>query len=130
MPTFSQSSQDKLATCDDRLQRLFNEVIKYYDCTVECGARGEFEQELAVRNGMSQLHYPNSKHNKVPSLAVDANPYPWRWSRQKESIYFAGFVKGIAALLGVPIRWGGDFNRDMDLQNDNFVDSPHFELEE
>lgn len=129
MPTFSQSSKDRLETCDPRLQKLFNEVIKYYDCTVECGYRGEFEQELAVRNGYSFKHFPNSKHNKMPSLAVDVNPYPWRWSRPKESIYFAGFVKGVASMMGIEIRCGVDWDSDKDLQDQTLNDYPHFEIE-
>ena len=42
--------------------------------------------------------------------------------------YFAGFVKGIALMLGIPIRWGGDWNGNNDLKDNNFDDLPHFEL--
>jgi hypothetical protein len=42
--------------------------------------------------------------------------------------YFAGYVKGIAMMLGIPIRWGGDWNSNNDLKDNNFDDLPHFEL--
>ena len=34
MPKFGKTSRDRLATCDDKLQQVFNEVIKYVDCSV------------------------------------------------------------------------------------------------
>ena len=54
------------------LQNLFNEVIKDRDCTILCGYRGKEEQEKAVSEGNSKLHYPHSKHNYNPSCAVAA----------------------------------------------------------
>lgn len=128
MPSFSQFSKDQLATCDQRLQDLFNEVIKYYDCRVECGFRDQSDQELAFSQGNTTKHWPDSKHNTNPSQAVDVNPWPFRWSRERESIYFAGFVMGIAQKMGISIRWGGDWNQDHDLQNQTLNDYPHFEV--
>ena len=34
MPKFGKNSKERLATCDERLQKVFNEVIKYVDCSV------------------------------------------------------------------------------------------------
>lgn len=129
MPKYSDQSAEKLKTCDKQLQHLFNEVIKHYDCTIADGYRGEYLQEIAVRSGASRLHYPNSKHNQTPSKAVDAIPYPWKWSRAKESIYFAGFVMGIASQLGINLRWGGDWDMDTDQEDQRLKDYPHFEIE-
>lgn len=128
MAKFSQSSQERLLTCHPDLQRLFSEVIKHYDCTILCGKRGEKEQNEALERGLSKLKYPLSKHNKSPSLAVDAVPYPIDWQDGKRFLHFAGFVLGVASQLGIKIRWGGDFNRDLNFSNDSFVDAPHFEL--
>ena len=33
-------------------------------------------------------------------------------------------------MMGVDIRWGGDWNGDFNLKNQNFYDLPHFEVEE
>lgn len=125
---FSASSQSKLATCHPDLQKLFNEVIKHYDCTIVCGYRSEEEQEEARRKGNSKLSYPDSKHNQTPSLAADVVPYPIDWQDTKRFFHFAGFVLGVAKSLNIDIRWGGDFSSDLNFKNDSFVDMPHFEL--
>ena len=130
MPHFSTESLDELGTCDDRLQSIFNEVIKQFDCSILDGHRGEEEQNEKYRNGLSKLQYPNSKHNSEPSLAVDAAPYPIDWHDRERFCYFAGYVKGIARLMGIELRWGGDWDRDTEVKDNNFDDLPHFELVE
>ncbi len=128
MPSFGKSSQDKLATCDPRLQKVFNEVIKYFDCTVIEGHRGEEAQNKAFAEGKSKLKYPQGKHNKTPSLAADVLPYPIDWNDTNRMRYFAGFVVGIAATMGIKLRWGGDWNQNTELKDNSFNDLPHFEL--
>lgn len=130
MPVFGEKSKERLAECHPNLQRLFNEVIKHYDCTVVCGHRGEADQEEAVRTGKSKEHFPHSKHNSSPSMAADVVPMPVDWNDIKKFMHFAGFVQGIATSLEINIRWGGDFNGDLNLHNDKFVDAPHFELKD
>lgn len=128
MPSFGKSSQDKLATCDPRLQKVFNEVIKYFYCTVIEGHRGEEAQNKAFAEGKSKLKYPQGKHNKTPSLAADVLPYPIDWNDTNRMRYFAGFVVGIAATMGIKLRWGGDWNQNTELKDNSFNDLPHFEI--
>ena len=128
MPSFGKSSQDKLATCDPRLQKVFNEVVKYFDCTVIEGHRGEEAQNKAFAEGKSKLKYPQGKHNKIPSLAADVLPYQIDWNDTNRMRYFAGFVVGIAATMGIKLRWGGDWNQNTELKDNSFNDLPHFEL--
>ena len=128
MPAFGKASQEKLATCDPRLQKGFNGVVKYFDCTVIEGHRGEAAQNKAFAEGKSKLKYPQSKHNKTPSLAADVLPYPIDWNDTNRMRYFAGFVVGIAATMGIKIRWGGDWNQNTELKDNSFNDLPHFEL--
>ena len=120
MPTFGTQSKEKLSQAHPDLQRLFNEVIKTYDCTILCGYRGKEEQEAAVRDGKSKVHFPNSKHNHLPSLAVDVAPYPIDWNDKRRWYYFGGYVTKTAEDMGINIRWGGHFK--------DFEDCPHFEL--
>ena len=75
MPKFGQTSKENLSTCHEDLQRLFNEVIKHWDCSVTEGYRNEERQNKAYRGGKSKVKYPNGKHNRVPSNAVDVVPY-------------------------------------------------------
>jgi len=121
MPVFSMKSRERLLTCHPDLQRLFNEVIKVVDCTVICGHRTRAEQDKALREGRSLAQWPRSKHNGLPSLAVDVGPYPIDWTDHVRWDAFAVIVKGIAARLNIKVRWGGDFKR--------LVDKPHWELE-
>lgn len=132
MPSFSKSSLDKLNTCDQQLIDLFKEVIKHYDCTVVCGVRSKEDQDEAVRTGKSKTPWPTSKHNVLKpdqkSRAVDVVPCPINWNNREAFYHFGGFVKAIAMQKGIKIRWGGDWDSDNDLKDQNFIDLPHFEL--
>ena len=130
MPRFGKRSKKRLATCDDRLQDLFKKVIKYFDCTVIQGHRGEAEQNQAYDAGRGKLRYPDGKHNADPSKAVDVAPYPIDWSDRDRFHYFGGFVLGIASQMGLKIRWGGDLDRDTQVKDNKFDDLPHFEIRE
>lgn len=128
MPNFSVSSLQHLRTCDPRLQEIFLVVINHFDCKIIQGHRDQAGQDKAFLEGTSKLRWPLSKHNTVPSRAVDAVPYPIDWRDHSRFKYFAGFVKGIAASKGIKLRWGGDWDMDTDLKDQNFNDLPHFEL--
>jgi len=79
-----------LSTVHTDLQDVFLEVIKHIDCTILCGHRDEEEQNNAFHEGKSKLKYPQSDHNKAPSLALDGAPYPIDWRNTKRFYYFAG----------------------------------------
>lgn len=128
MPKYSKTSKRRLADCHPRLQELFNEVIKHYDCSILCGRRTKAEQDAAYNSGTSKVKFPNSKHNPLPSLAVDAAPYPIDWNNHERFRHFAGFVQGVAAAKGIKIRWGGDWDMDNDLYDQSFMDLVHFEV--
>jgi hypothetical protein len=128
MPTYSDKSKANLATCHTMIQDVFNEVIKHFDCSIIWGFRGEFEQNEAFRLGNSQRKWPHSKHNQVPSMAIDAPPYPINWNNRDRFIYFAGHVLGIAREKGIPLIWGGDWDSDTILKDNMFNDLAHFEL--
>lgn len=128
MNSFSEQSKQKLESCHPELQRLFREVIKHYDCTVVCGHRSQADQEEAFRSGKSTLRFPSSKHNTIPSLAVDVVPFPIDWKDMKRFYHFAGFVRGMASFMGINLRSGLDWNGNMNFKDENFHDAPHFEL--
>lgn len=136
MPTYSNASLEQLNTCHPLLQRLFHEVIKHRDNTILEGARGQEAQHKDFIEGRSKLDWPDGKHNKVPSLAVDSVPYPIDWKKVNkkdkatinEMYLYAGYVLGIAAMLNIPIRWGGDWDGDGDITDQQLHDLPHFEL--
>lgn len=130
MPGFSDRSKRNLSECDERLQKVFSEAIKYFDCVVICGHRSKAEQNEAFRSGKSKLRFPQSKHNRMPSLAADVMPYPIDWNDRERMTLFAGRVLGIAQMMGVTLRWGGDWDRDTEVRDNRFDDLVHFEIVE
>lgn len=128
MPRFSNHSKAALATCDVRLQEVLTEAIKHIDFMVLEGHRGKDAQNKAFNTGFSKVRWPNGKHNKTPSLAVDIAPWPIQWADTERFVYFAGVIMGIAAMMDIPLRWGGDWNRDTHNKDEKFRDWGHFEL--
>lgn len=136
MPYFGNTSRKRLSTCDPRLQVLMNKVIKHKDCTILYGFRNETEQNHFYDTGQTQVRWPGSKHNTLPSQAVDVAPWPipkkWGKYEVKELVKFyefAGIVKYEAARMGLNIRWGGDWDGDGDYTDQKFDDLVHFELD-
>ena len=128
MPSFGSRSKNNLNEAHPDLVRLFQEVVKHFDCSVIKGHRPQDEQDAAYHSGTSKLEWPNSKHNSKPSMAVDVVPYPVDWNDKERFYYFAGFVKCMALTMDIDLRWGGDWDSDNDLKDQSFYDLPHFEL--
>lgn len=127
MYKFGSTSSRRLGECHEDIQKVFNEVIKIIDCSVLEGHRDKETQDHYFATGRSKVRFPNGKHNATPSDAIDAAPYPINWDDKERFYYFAGIVLGIAASLGVKLRWGGDWDRDNDLDDQTFDDLVHFE---
>ena len=150
MPEFSEKSKAHLKTCRPELQRVFNFVVQYFDCSVISGRRGEIEQEELFKAKLSNAHFGESPHNWGESFAADVVPYPVDWRAEADVIaavnsgdpqyiaaafeslerfyHFAGFVLGVAANMNISLKWGGDWDRDYHFSDNRFNDLPHFEL--
>lgn len=128
MYKFGKRSREALSTCHPDLQKVFNEVIKHVDCSVLEGARSIERQKTLVAQGKSKTM--KSKHipkNGV-SHAADVIAYPIDWNDKERNLLFAGFVKGVAAAMGIKIRMGADWDGDFSTKDQSFHDLPHFEL--
>ena len=128
MPRFGKRSKERLATCDERLQEVFNEVIQFVDCSVLEGHRSQERQDKLYDEGKTKVKYPNGRHNSSPSRAVDVTPYPVDWEDRERQTLFAGFVLGIARAKGIKLRWGGDWDMDFKVMENRCDDFPHFEV--
>ena len=139
MPKFGKLSTKNLSECDPRLQKVFDEVIKNYDCSIICGHREESIQNYLYSIERTQLQFPNGKHNSKPSMAVDAIPYPVVLPNRKTRpetyekdlgrlYYFAGYVIATALQMEIKIKFGGDWNMNNNFLDNNFDDLFHFEL--
>lgn len=120
MPKFGKRSKKELATAHPDLQRLFNAVIEKIDFAVICGHRGHADQDKAFAEGKSKLKWPNSKHNKVPSLAVDCVPWPLDWDDHARFRVLADIVKDTAKQMKIQVECGIDWKK--------FPDAPHYQM--
>lgn len=135
MPFFSPISSATLAMAHRDLQVIFNEVIKYYDCTIAKSYETKAESEDYFNRGLSKIHYP-TKHNSKPSQAVDVYPYIKGHCSfdLRQGLVFGGYVMGFADILFTQgkithkIRWGADWNQDRDVTDNPFEDVGHFEI--
>tara|TARA_R100000808_G_C2104517_1_gene120578 strand:- start:469 stop:870 length:402 start_codon:yes stop_codon:yes gene_type:complete len=128
MPKFGKRSKANLETCHPALQKVFNEVVKYIDCSVIEGHRDGERQNKLFKEGKTKLKYPKGRHNAIPSRAVDVVPWPVDWEDRERMTLFAGFVMGTAQSMGIKLRWGGDWDMDFKVMDNRFDDFPHFEL--
>jgi peptidoglycan L-alanyl-D-glutamate endopeptidase CwlK len=135
MPSFGTTSRAKLSTCHEDLVQVMEEVVKWIDIAVICGHRGKTAQDEAFFSNKSKLRWPNSKHNSIPSMAVDVALYPIDWSDEHTFSLVAGRVLQVAdqmlaaGKIHHKVVWGGDWDRDGWTKDTGFYDSPHFQLE-
>ena len=54
MPKFGTRSRERLDTCHQDLQTLFEAVIEEVDCSVICGHRNKADQDKAFASGNSK----------------------------------------------------------------------------
>lgn len=134
MASFSRHSKRRLATCHEDLQRIAEVVIEWFDFTVLEGRRSQARQNELFRTGASQLRWPNSSHNTTPSKAIDVAPWPIDWEDRERFNYLAGALIQAAEILyslgeiDHLLRWGGDWDRDAEVKDNEFDDLVHFEL--
>ncbi len=129
MNRYSEESERKLSTCDPDLQRVFRKVLEIRDHTIVFGHRGEVEQNGCFAAGTSDKRWPESEHNSIPSRAIDARPYPYDEKDYEAMCLFAGIVIAVGYMMGVKIRWGGDWNTNYRTRDERFRDYWHFEKE-
>jgi peptidoglycan LD-endopeptidase CwlK len=127
MPKLSKTSLTRLSSCDPRLRNVAAAAIEHTDFIVLCGHRNEKDQNEAFDKGNSKLRWPKSKHNKMPSLAMDLAPWPIDWQDLARFKKLMDIVKQEGDRLGVKLRFGWDWNGN-GKPDDSFKDWPHVEL--
>lgn len=136
MPSFSQTSLERLNSCHDDLILIFSTIVADTDCSILCGHRDQAEQTRAYVSGNSKVQWPDSKHNQEPSLGVDVAPWPFDWEDEKAFCFFAGKAVAVAnrlfkdGAISHKLRWGGDWDGDGQTNDQTFYDLVHFELVE
>jgi len=119
---------------DPRLQDVMDYVLQNVaDVSLLCGHRNQHDQNelFYAEPQRTKVRWPDSKHNKQPALAVDFRPWPLPARTEKlwaSLAYVAGAAKQYALSKGVTLRWGGDWDGDGDLTDQNFDDLFHLEV--
>lgn len=128
---YSESSKRKLYSVHPDLRKVFEKASESWPHSIIYGARTKEEQAKLVELGFSKTM--NSKHLIQPSgysHAVDAMPDTVDWKDREKALYFAGFILGIANMMSVKVRHGGDWNKNRQVSDESFFDVAHFELED
>ncbi len=128
MNRWSKRSQINYDTCHKDLQLVADAVLKQFNCSFIEGHRNKHDQDKYFFMGLSQLLWNKSKHNPFPSKAMHLMPWPINWNDLPRIRFFAGQVVGIGSVLGVTLRWGGDWDMDTELKDNSFNDLAHYEL--
>lgn len=111
--SFSRRSLERLASCDEDLQGIMHEVMDLgiIDFSIVEGHRNQDRQNLMKDTGLSELEWPNSNHNHIPSRAVDVVPYVRGKGAVWNDDYLWGVLGGLilatAKKRGVELVWGG-----------------------
>lgn len=147
----SQKSLDRLKGVDERLVKVVKRAIQLSSvdfmvlegvrskeqCMINYG-KGRTAAQCVAKGVPAQYANPSaakvtwlndpfaSKH--VSGKAVDLVPYPVDWNDLKKFDAIAKAMLQAAKELGVPVRWGADWNGNGKPRERGESDSPHFEI--
>ena len=137
MPAFTSARSTRvLGELDERLQAVCNKAIRRIDFSLISGLRTTQEQQALYFANPPRSHIDGvvkrSKHQAGvygKAGAFDFIPSPFTtWGDTQLFTAYASFIIGIGHGLGIPLRWGGDWDRDFRWRTNAFNDLPHIEL--
>ena len=128
MPRFGTRSKLRLTTCHPDIRAVMNAAIKFMDFSIISARRNEEQQTAAFEAGMSQVEWPDSRHNSDPSEGIDVAPFPIAWDDRERFTLLGGVILFAAFSMGIELRWGGDWDQDTQVNDNRFDDLGHFEL--
>ena len=152
MASFGERSRERMLGVHIDLCRVAEEVVKLYDCTVPYnGGHRTRQVQDDLYPAFTQKQWPHSYHNcsvegsvegieedgfiSMPlSLGLDLVPYNKTkphidWKDRDGFYHFAGYVRAVANAMDIPIIWGGDWDGDYDLDDQEFYDFGHYQLD-
>ena len=127
---FGTQSNEHLGQVIRPLKRLANEAmgLQIMDFAVTYSTRDPAEHEILMAEGLSKTS--DSKHLYAPSHAIHLDPFPIRYEGEKAIARYymlAGIVLATAERMKIPIRWGGDWDSDGEILDQDFDDLAHYE---
>lgn len=130
---FGRTSKSRLMSVCQDLQLIAQEALAVgiIDFSITEGHRNKAKQNRYFDLDKSKVKWPDGKHNKIPSEAIDAVP----WINRKLSYnklhccVLAGIILTCAKKFGIEIRWGGNWDMDNEpITDQDFLDLVHFEI--
>ncbi len=129
-----------LNQCTNNLRELFQRVDQIVSVEVLPSTIRTLEQQkefvrIGTSKTMESMHLISAEHPL--SRAVDAGPYPHVWPQEGTKdfwkdwarlYYFAGVVWTVAVSMNLKIHYGGDWDGNFNLKDQNFYDGVHFEV--
>lgn len=133
---FSKRSLDNLATVEPTLQLVAHTMLEWseIDFAVICGHRTIEDQQDAFKNGRSKIDGINKKstHNYKPSRGMDLMAFvngSGTWDTVYY-IYLGALFRAACKHHGIDGRWGGNFDMDGDILEQDFDDVGHFQIDD
>lgn len=130
---FGKTSQGKLYTVHPDLEIIMEDALDtgIMDFSIIEGHRSKVEQNRYYDLGKSRVKFPDGKHNKIPSKAVDTAPFingKVSWNKLHCCV-LAGIILACAAKREIKLRWGGNWDMDSEpITDQDFQDLVHYEL--
>jgi len=131
---FGKASQERLDTVDPLLEEIMSYALSIsvvdFGIPRNGGKRTAAEQNELFCNKASKCDGVNILSKHQSGLAVDVVAYVNRGYTYAKEYYYMIYqaVMFAAKKFGVTIRWGGDWDGDLDLKDQSFNDLCHFEL--
>ena len=131
--SFGKNSEKILANARQYLQRVARLALSWgiMDFSVVETHRNKATQNGYFARGKSRVQWPDGKHNSLPSDAFDLVPFiNGKGSYNKaHCLVLAGLMLAAAAVLGVRLRWGGNWDMDGEpITDQDFQDLVHYEV--
>lgn len=116
--------EQKLISAHETLATWFRDGVKpaYPSAHISWSFRDKSDQELAFLNGKTRLHFPDSAHNKSPSLALDLFQLDIGGNGLWDHEFFAA-LHTINAVKFPYIIWGGLWKSIGDADHFEYVPS-------
>lgn len=129
---FGKTSIKNRETLSLNLRRVADRALSYgvMDFSIVCGHRSKAEQNRLFKLRKSKVLWPDSKHNHLPSLAIDCVPYVAKKSswNKLHCCVLTGLILAAGREEGVNLRWGGNWDMDSEpITDQDFQDLVHFE---
>ena len=136
MYKFGRESKKNMDGVDLDLVLVMRHALRYgiMDFSVVEGIRGRAEQNRYYDLKKSRVRWPHGKHNVTLvdpiGKALDCVPYVKgrpSWNHYHCSVLAGGILLS-AGILGVPLRWGGNWDMDGEpITDQDFQDLVHYE---